>query len=103
MDAAKDRLFYCNKLFGGFRNGQRYDLDSGQDRQFFARLSRAGWISSYATHDLTYRQDEVIYTRRRIGSAWGAIIFFAECSLSEEEAAERFWQYLMRCSGSKQV
>lgn len=96
--------YYLPKLFGGSHNAQRVITDPCQAHLNMIRRSRTLLSGSYYSPELpppsfTYETD--VYTRREFGGPQGTVVFYADHRLSNAEACDRVWRYLMRASGSK--
>jgi isochorismate hydrolase len=97
------KRYYLPKLFGGPRNAQRVSHDPAQTALIVAKLKKLPFVTVYDLDPYSPTNIEnVMYTRREFGGPQGTVVFFAESKLSNEEAADRLWRYLMRASGSRE-
>lgn len=95
--------YFCNKLFGGPRNGQRVahsDNPQGYCLSFpvFSRL-HSGLVSEWSLAHEPYKAAQ--YTLREFGGQQGTVRFYAYSKLTDAEACDRFWRFAMRSTKSE--
>ena len=93
--------YYLPKLFGGSRNAQR--IITNPSSAYIQAVKGPKPLPFFTFQDEQILFETDTYTRREFGGPQGTVVFYADQRLTDSEASERLWRYLMQASKSKLV
>lgn len=94
---------YVNKLFGGPMNAKRVERPMDERAFECVKTARHRPLSFVEPGAAWPAIETCRYTRRFFGGKFGTVEYFAHRDLSNEEAHERLWRFLMRTAKATEI